>query len=68
MSRCKKCGRNLSADETALHKKLYCRGATEFFCIECSAEYLNVSAELLKEKIEHFKKMGCTLFSAENVR
>ena len=47
MSRCKKCGRNLSADETALHKKLYCRGATEFFCIECSAEYLNVSAELL---------------------
>lgn len=60
--RCKKCGRFLTWDEIALHKKLYNRTAASFFCISCSAEYLNVTIELLELKICQFKEMGCTLF------
>ena len=44
------------------HKKIYNRGAEEFFCIDCSSRYLNVPVELLREKIVEFKRMGCTLF------
>lgn len=59
---CKKCGRLLTQDEIALHKKLYNRAAASFFCISCSAEYLNITVELLEQKICQFKEMGCTLF------
>ena len=48
--RCKECGRTLTKDEIALHKKIYNRGAEEFFCIDCSSRYLNVPVELLREK------------------
>lgn len=59
---CKKCGAALTNDEIGLHKKLFNRGATEFFCIKCCGEYFSVSTALLEEKIEQFKKSGCTLF------
>ena len=62
MAHCKECGRSLTNDEIALHKKIYNRGAEEFFCIDCSSRYLNVPVELLREKIVEFKRMGCTLF------
>ena len=51
MAHCKECGRSLTKDEIALHKKIYNRGAEEFFCIDCSSRYLNVPVELLQEKI-----------------
>ena len=38
------------------------RGAKEYLCITCFAKKFKVSEELIREKIEHFKKMGCTLF------
>lgn len=63
MEHCLKCGKALNHDEIGLHKKLCNRGATEFMCIDCLASHFEVSAELLKEKIEQFKKMGCTLFN-----
>ena len=59
---CMCCGRELSHDEIALHKRLYNRAATKFLCISCSSQYLQVSEELLAEKITEFKKMGCILF------
>ena len=31
MAHCKECGRSLTKDEIALHKKIYNRGAEEFF-------------------------------------
>ena len=62
MSKCQKCGRELLPDERGLTKKLINRGATEFFCIDCLAEKFECSADLLKSKIEQFRKMGCTLF------
>ena len=64
MMRCKECGRTLTKDEIALHKKISNRDAEEFFCIDCSSRYLDVSADLLRQKIVEFKKMGCTLFES----
>lgn len=62
MEKCLKCGKVLTHDEIGLHKKLCNRGATEFMCIKCLSEHFEVSEDLLKEKIQQFKKMGCTLF------
>ena len=60
--RCVRCGAPLSRDETALTKKLINRGATEFFCLPCLADHFRVSPETLRQKIEEFRAMGCTLF------
>ena len=61
-NKCKQCGRILTNDEIGVHKKLYNRCATSYFCIECSSQYLDISVTLLQKKIEEFKAMGCTLF------
>ena len=36
--------------------------AEQFFCKQCLAEHLGVTPELIDEKIEQFKRQGCTLF------
>jgi hypothetical protein len=61
--RCIKCGRPLVPDDSGAHKKFINRGASLFFCISCLSVYLGVSEELVREKIEYFRKTGCTLFS-----
>ena len=63
MSRCVKCGKELSVDDIALYKKLVNRAATEFMCVDCLADYFSVSVELLEEKKKQFKAQGCTLFA-----
>lgn len=60
---CLKCKRELTPDEIGLHKKLVNRGASEYMCIDCLSRYLDVPVTMLYEKIEQFKKMGCTLFN-----
>lgn len=62
MAECIKCGKSLSANEIGLHKKMINRGATEFMCIDCLSAYFKVDKQLLLNKIEQFKKSGCTLF------
>ena len=62
MSLCTVCGRKLSRDEIALTKKLVNRGAESFFCLSCLAKKFAVSEDLLREKINQFRQMGCTLF------
>ncbi len=62
MSRCKKCGKELSGNDIGLTKKLINRGSTEFLCIDCIAEKFDCTKELLEEKIRQFKESGCTLF------
>ena len=59
---CMVCKRKLERDEIALHKKLVNRGAPEFMCIACLGKHFDVSEERLREKIQHFKDSGCTLF------
>ena len=62
MQRCFQCARELTADEIGLTKKLVSRGAESFLCLSCLAEKFGVSEELLREKIDQFRRMGCTLF------
>ena len=62
MSSCTACGRELTPDEIALTKKLVSRGAESFLCLSCLAKKFAVSEELLREKIDQFRQMGCTLF------
>lgn len=61
-TKCVKCGCELTKDEKALNKKMISKKVREFMCINCLAEYLNTSDEILKEKIEQFKEEGCELF------
>ena len=59
---CFKCGAGLSRDEVGLTKKLINRGCTAFMCFSCLAKHFQVSVDLLKEKVEQFREMGCMLF------
>ncbi|MBP3359979.1 MAG: hypothetical protein J6N52_03930 [Clostridia bacterium] len=59
---CKQCGAALSADEIGLHKKLCGKMSESFCCIDCLAKHFEVTRELLEEKIEQFRAMGCSLF------
>ena len=61
---CRSCGCKLTLDEIAVYKRMVNRGATDFLCITCFAKAYHVSEELIREKIDHFRAMGCTLFSA----
>lgn len=62
MTCCKKCSRELEADEIALYMKMINRGAEEFMCIDCLAAELSVSREYLEKRIVQFRRAGCTLF------
>jgi hypothetical protein len=60
---CYVCGKKkLGKIELGLNKKFLNRNIRQFYCIDCLAEYLEVDAEVLLEKIEEFKEQGCTLF------
>lgn len=60
---CKICGeQKLSKDCVALNKKLLGKDQTDFYCMNCLADYLDCSVDILYDKIEQFKEEGCTLF------
>ena len=63
MDRCIKCGRTLTFNEIGAHKRFINRGSKEFFCLSCLSKELNISEEILVEKIEFLKKQGCLLFN-----
>lgn len=52
----------LSKDEIGLNKKLIHRQIERMICLACMAAYFEMTAEELEEKIETFKRQGCTLF------
>jgi len=57
------CGKeNLTHNEIGLNKKLIGKDVTKFHCIQCLADYFNVSIEELEERIQEFKDTGCVLF------
>ena len=63
VKKCYVCGKTpLTKNEIGLTKKLIDRKAMSFYCIDCLAEYLEVTSEELEAKIEEFKEEGCTLF------
>lgn len=60
---CFACGKKqLSKDELGLNIKMIGREIKQFYCLECFAAYLDVTAEELLTKIEDFKIQGCELF------
>ena len=66
MSKCLKCGKELTLIDVGLSKKLINRGATEYFCKACLAEKFGVTEALLDEKVRAFRAAGCALFPPED--
>ncbi len=62
---CRRCGRALTRDEIAVTRKLVNRGAREFCCVSCLADYFDVTPEDIQERIRYFRSTGCTLFDPE---
>lgn len=59
---CINCGAVLTSDEIAVNRKLINRGTEKCMCIACLSRFFSVDERLVREKIEFFKKEGCTLF------
>lgn len=53
---------NLEKDVIGINKKLLGKQIRTFYCMDCLADYLDVTVEDLLAKIEEFKEEGCTLF------
>ena len=62
MAQCFQCGRQLTADEIAVYRKMVNRMADKFLCKTCLAAYFDVSEDKIDRKIEQFKRIGCLLF------
>lgn len=61
---CIACGEKIDGNDTiGINKKLLGRNIKKFYCMDCLADYLGTTVEILNEKIEEFKEEGCTLFS-----
>ena len=60
---CISCGKkNLSKNEIGICKKLLGEDTGDFYCMDCLADYLEVTVDDIREKIEDFKAEGCHLF------
>ncbi|WP_373325573.1 hypothetical protein [Sporomusa paucivorans] len=53
---------NLNKSEVGLNKKLLGRKVGRLYCLDCLADYLEVTTEELLAKVEQFKEQGCKLF------
>jgi len=61
---CYVCGKEIIIKNiVGLNKKLLGRKIARFYCLNCLAEYLEVTPDELLVKIEEFKAQGCKLFS-----
>ena len=62
-STCMKCGGPLESDAIPIYKKLVNRGAEEFLCIDCLAEYIGTSRKQIEDLIDYYTESGtCALF------
>lgn len=62
-SDCYICGKeNLTRNEIGLNKKLIGQDIRKFHCLQCLADYLELSVDELEERIQEFKDAGCVLF------
>lgn len=53
---------NLNKNEVGLNQKLLGRKVERFYCLDCLADYLEVTTDELLAKVEEFKEQGCKLF------
>lgn len=60
---CIACGKNsLNKNEIGINKKLLGMKSENFYCIDCLANFLEVTPQDILDKIEDFKSDGCKLF------
>ncbi len=60
---CVSCGKeNLDKNSIGINKKLLGESVENFYCLDCLAEYLDVTVQDILDKIEEFKDEGCKLF------
>ena len=60
---CVACGKtDLARNEIGINKKLLGEDTKNFYCLDCLAEYLDVTPQDILDKIEEFKEEGCKLF------
>ncbi len=60
---CVCCGKSpLKKNEIGICKKLLGEDVESFYCLDCLAEFLEVSTQDILDKIEEFKEEGCKLF------
>jgi len=52
----------LSKDEIGINKKIIHRQIERMMCLTCMAAYFETTEDELKEKIEEFRRQGCSLF------
>ena len=54
--------KDLNKDTIGINKKLLGTDISNFYCMDCLADYLECTVDELLDKIEEFKEEGCTLF------
>ena len=60
---CVACGKtDLTRNEIGINKKLLGENIKNFYCLDCLAEYLDVTPQDILDKIEEFKEEGCKIF------
>ena len=60
---CVSCGKKtLTRNEIGINKKLLGEEVGQFYCLDCLAEYLEVTPQDILDKIEEFRAEGCKLF------
>jgi hypothetical protein len=59
---CYHCEAEVAKIAVALNKKLLGRKITRFYCLDCLANYLEVTTDELLARAEEFKEQGCALF------
>ena len=60
--RCQICDEEVEKLAKALNRKLFDKKVKKFYCMQCLANYLDITVEELHEKAEEFKAEGCPLF------
>lgn len=62
-TKCVICGSEIKKKNViGINKKLLGTDIINFYCMDCLADYLEVTVEDLNDKIEEFKDEGCKLF------
>ena len=60
---CVSCGKKKKKkNEVGITKKLLGENTQVYYCLDCLAEYLDVTVQDIEDKIEEFKEQGCKLF------
>lgn len=60
---CVSCAKlELEKDEIGINIKLLGEQISHYYCMNCLADYLDVTVDEIIMKIEEFKEEGCTLF------